>query len=98
MSADEDYILYVIKDQHGKEFYGFRQKTLTYRWDEWVKAAKAGRRGKLLDAIRELGEHAFKIEEVTRCGSRKTAIALKRELILKNGSEHPNGYNVSVPK
>jgi group I intron endonuclease len=86
-------VIYKITNNLNEKVYiGQTIKLAQTRWESHLHAFRYGRKSKLYDAMRELGESNFRIEILTSADSRDELDRLEKQFIKMYDSQK-NGYN-----
>ena len=81
-----------------KSYIGITRQTLARRWNAHVRRATNNHRGAsaLQAAIRKYGKDSFVILQLASAMTYDGLIAAEQELILRENTKAPNGYNLTV--
>jgi len=79
---------------NGVSYVGQTKNDIKERWWHHLEKKEGG--SFLKRAIQSFGKDNFKIEILTQCESKKEALKLESQYILKYNTLHPNGYNRKV--
>ena len=90
------YVYTITNVADGKVYVG-KSAMPAKRWEQHRNVARAGKKGRLYDALREDGAAAFEFMVVEECASEDASFAAERAWILRLSANDPShGYNVTA--